>query len=313
MNKVEKIHVMVDIETLGTKSLSTIFQISAVAFKMETGEVVHAFDAVANIEKNKSMVVDGSTILWWLKTDAELLKKLLVEKKSAFSSEDILKKFHAWLKDLTGEYGFKNVYLWGNGPLFDNKMIQAQFENIGLDYPIFYRNDRCLRTLVEVACDKLGVDEFALKDQVKAQVQGFHAHDAFQDVLFQTRLAVLCYGHTTGNEVAFTEKLEALNKLAIGFALNSLEEDNLDEFECLGHIADEDFDTPTIDNYTLNGYEKLVLVRKWLWRKTLSSGEELLVVTHDLGNTHAVFMGEFTEAFVKSFVANYDAPLLTTS
>lgn len=179
---------MTDIETLGTDSDSTIIQISAIAFNIETGEYLSTFNQIADIELNENpLKVTGSTIKWWLNTDKELFTKLINSGNK--SSEQILRDFHKWLLQFTTDW--KLVYLWGNGILFDNKMIQHQFENLGLEYPIFYRNDRDLRTLVELASIKLGITEEELKEKFKDD--SLEAHNAFDDVICQINLAVNCF------------------------------------------------------------------------------------------------------------------------
>ena len=179
--------IMVDIETLGNKTNSTIFQIAAMAFDIKTGEIIgEPFNQIANIELNESPLnVSGSTLKWWLKTDKELFEELL--NSGEHSSEQILRYFYDWM----GQYEVPGTYLWGNGILFDNKMIQSQLESIGLSYPIFYKNDRDVRTILELAAIKEGISERELKDRLKDDT--LVAHDALDDVKKQITLVVECF------------------------------------------------------------------------------------------------------------------------
>jgi hypothetical protein len=181
-----RIDIMTDIETLGTGSDSTIFQISAIAFDINNGKPIAEFNQIANIADNRRMKVDGSTLLWWLNTDKELLTDLL--SKGTGSSEQLLQAFHAWMLDLRikGE-----LHLWGNGILFDNKMIQYQLESIGMKYPIHYKNDRDVRTIVDLTCAKLQLTERELK--AKFNDDELTAHNAFDDVKFQIKVVTWCY------------------------------------------------------------------------------------------------------------------------
>ena len=181
---------MADIETLGTKSDSTIFQIAAIAFDIKTGDHISKFNRIANIEENDEMNVTGSTLVWWLNTNKELFTNLLNSGEG--SSTKLLIDFQSWLMDLTN---LGELYLWGNGILFDNKMIQHQLESIGIYYPIHYKNDRDLRTLVDLASAKLGVTEKELKQHFKDD--SLVKHDAFDDVRYQINLAVSCYNLLT--------------------------------------------------------------------------------------------------------------------
>lgn len=181
-----RVDVMVDIETLGKSSDSTIIQIAAIAFNMQDGSSLSAFNQIVDIEKEIAMNTDGSTIKWWLNTNMELLRQLL--NKGEYSSEDVLTNFHEWL---TGLGNTEDIYLWGNGILFDNKMIQQQMIDLGLDYPIFYKNDRDVRTIVDLAGKKLGISERDLKGQYNNE--SYVEHDAIDDVKYQIDLVVGCY------------------------------------------------------------------------------------------------------------------------
>lgn len=184
---------MVDIETLGNKEDSTIIQIASIAFDINTGEHIAKFNRIADISKNNSyeMNVTGDTLKWWLRTDKELLSKLLDEGEGA--SRELLEEFYQYLIGLSqiGE-----LYLWGNGILFDNAMIRHQLEFIGLDYPIFFRNDRDVRTLVDLASVKLDLSASLLRDE--CYNDELKAHDAFNDVINQINLVVNCYRELTG-------------------------------------------------------------------------------------------------------------------
>lgn len=182
-----RIDVMVDIETLGTSSNSTIIQIAAIAFDMYTGLFVDTFNEITDIEKEGFMTVDGSTIKWWLNTNKDLLQELINTGK--YSSEDILEHFHDWLIELSDTN--KEVFLWGNGILFDNKMIQHQLEDNCLDYPIYYKNDRDVRTIVDLASKKLRITEKELKERFNDL--SLVKHNAYDDVKYQINLVRGCY------------------------------------------------------------------------------------------------------------------------
>lgn len=182
-----RIDIMTDIETLGTDTDSTIIQIAAIAFDITTGKIYTEFNGIANINKNTTPIkVTGDTIQWWMRTNPQLFGELL--NSGTHSSEQLLAIFHTWLSQFTkpGNY----MYLWGNGILFDNKMIQSQLESIGLDYPVFYRNDRDLRTLVELASLRLGMSEKDLRERWNDD--SLTAHNALDDVKYQINVAVGC-------------------------------------------------------------------------------------------------------------------------
>lgn len=187
-----RIDIMVDIETLGNKMDSTIIQLGAMAFDIKKGKTLHEFNQVADIEKNENRInVTGSTLEWWMRTNKELFSELL--NSGEYSSEDLIRAFHNWIKDIKRIYGEgeTDFYLWGNGILFDNAMIRHQMESLKLEYPIFYRNDRDVRTIVDLAGEKSGLSEKELK--AKFNDESLVAHNAFDDVIYQIGLVSGCY------------------------------------------------------------------------------------------------------------------------
>lgn len=193
-----RVDIMVDIETLGTGADATIIQISAIAFDIMTGAHLSTFNQIADIEKNKlPLKVDGSTLKWWLNTDKELLTELL--NKGFYSSEDVLAHFSGWIK--TQSKDPKDIYLWGNGILFDNKLIEHQLGKLGLEYPIYYRNDRDVRTIVDLAGRKLGISEQDLKERFKDYT--LVEHNALDDVKYQIKLVVGCYNKLIEDDFPF--------------------------------------------------------------------------------------------------------------
>lgn len=181
--------IMVDLETLGTGENATVFQIAAMSFDITTGEVSDSINLIGDISKF-NLDVDGSTLKWWLNTDKELLTELL--NKGTYDEYEMFDEFHTWLLSQSESDDMKDVYMWGNGILFDNAKLQTNLNGCsGLNYPIFFRNDRDVRTIVELATMKSGLTEKELKDSVTDENE--RKHDAFDDINFQIRLVHKCY------------------------------------------------------------------------------------------------------------------------
>lgn len=195
-----RIDIMTDIETLGTNSDSTIIQLSAIAFDIKTGTHIAKFDRIADLDKNREEIkVTSGTLKWWMNTNKDLFQYLLLN--GTISSEQIIREFHTWLRDLKALSNGKpsnSIHLWGNGILFDNKMIKHQMEALKLHYPIPYPNDRDLRTLVDLAAMKLGVSVQELKETFNSS--DLVAHNAFDDVQYQINVAVGCYNVLMGGK-----------------------------------------------------------------------------------------------------------------
>lgn len=177
-------HIMTDIETLGTIEGATIFQIAAASFDIRTGEVKDKIDLKLNINTVENLKVEGGTLQWWLKTDKELLTKLLQE--GTLTEIEMFTQFNDWIEKQEG-----SPKLWGNGILFDNLKLKAKFEDLGMKYPIFYRNDRDVRTILALASEFSGISENEIRENV--QDENERAHDALDDVTKQIRLVHYCY------------------------------------------------------------------------------------------------------------------------
>lgn len=175
-------HIMTDIETLGKKDGATIFQIAAATFDIKTGKIRDCINLKLDIEK-ADLVVDGNTLKWWLDTDKELLTQLL--KKGNLTEIEMFTKFSNWVSK------YENPKLWGNGILFDNLKLKLKMESLGIEYPINYKNDRDVRTILALASDVSGVTENSIKSL--AEKRGEKSHDALSDVKRQIRLVSCCY------------------------------------------------------------------------------------------------------------------------
>ena len=71
--------------------------------------------------------------------------------------------FAMWLGD-------QNALVWGNGAAFDNVILRRAFERLGLDTPWSHWNDRCYRTIKNLApaivLERFGAHHSALDDAV---------------------------------------------------------------------------------------------------------------------------------------------------
>lgn len=178
----QRIDIMVDLETLGLKQGATIFQIAAAAFDIKTGEIVHTFDKVASIYCTNDLKIEGGTLEFWLNQNRELFFKL--QERANGCPNQLVGDFWRWLTKFTDRED-TDVYLWGNGILNDNAWLQHAFEENGLDYPIFFRNNRDTRTLREVTELKaLILDKEFTYEKVGT------LHDAMDDVRSQVNMVV---------------------------------------------------------------------------------------------------------------------------
>lgn len=190
--------IMVDIETLGTGENASVFQISAMSFDLTTGDKYGSINLIGDIEKYGNLNVDGSTLKWWLNTDKELLTELI--NKGTYGEHELFEELYNWLLKQSNTGDMKDVYLWGNGILFDNAKLQTNLNGCsGLKYPIYYKNDRDVRTILELASMNSGLTEDEIKKSVTDENE--RKHDAFDDIAYQIRLVVKCYEILMNKEV----------------------------------------------------------------------------------------------------------------
>lgn len=187
--KTSDVHVMVDLETLGTGDDATVFQIGATSFNLESGKILSKFKLAGDIAKYKDIKIDGSTLKWWLDTNKNLLADIILN--GSESEEELFAQFNYWLVKQSKKDNLSDVIVWGNGNMFDNVKIKYQINRLlKTGYPIFFKNDKDVRSVVYMAQLKLGLTEKELKELVPSNKV---KHDALEDCIFQSNLMHMCY------------------------------------------------------------------------------------------------------------------------
>lgn len=186
-----RLDLMLDIETLGTDSDTTLIQLACVAFDIRTGSIVSEFNEFIDIGQTKDLKVTGSTIKWWLKTDSTLFKSLI--ERGSLSEREVFARFHNWMKGLQETY---SLYAWGNGLLFDLAIIKTKLTQYGFSYPISFKTERDVRTIVDLYCAKKGITEKQFKDIHKSN--DLVVHNGLDDCKFQIRFVVEAYKDLVG-------------------------------------------------------------------------------------------------------------------
>lgn len=197
---VTRIDIMTDIETLGKGNNPPVFQIAACAFDISTGRILESINITADVSKMDN--IEGDTLIWWLKTNKELLLDLLLKGKEGGKTErDIVWEFCDWVNLLKKKYLIedKKVFLWGNGILFDNRIIKRKCDMYDAEYPIHYRCDRDMRTILELAATKMGYEN---DQDYRHTIENVGTeHDAFDDVKHQILVVTKAY-----NDIMNTQK-----------------------------------------------------------------------------------------------------------
>ena len=77
-------HLMLDIETMGNESFSSIVSIGAVEFDINTGKTGKGFYTNVDLQSciNLGLIINASTVMWWLKQNEQARKDMRAQKKS---------------------------------------------------------------------------------------------------------------------------------------------------------------------------------------------------------------------------------------
>lgn len=162
-------HIMVDIETMGTGPDAPILSIGAVAF--DSAGIVEEFYKTCNFQSavDSGAVIDPSTVMWWLRQDATARGALSDCQDSAISLTMALQSFVTFVGPSLLLNG-----VWGNGATFDNVIIHQSCKRLGLESWPFWL-DKCYRTVKgaypAVKIERVGTHHNALDD---AKSQALH-------------------------------------------------------------------------------------------------------------------------------------------
>lgn len=175
-------HVMLDLETLGTVPGCVAFSIGAVEFCPPTNTLGREFYAVVDVDSclDHYLTEDRSpngTVDWWNKQSPEA-RVTLTEARSGAGEKlpDVMHNLNGWFKALALK---SKMRLWGNGADFDNPILRVMYEAAKVEpYPAGY-GGRCYRTMKNL--DELLGPEFKFH---KLERRGTH-HNALDDAKSQ--------------------------------------------------------------------------------------------------------------------------------
>jgi hypothetical protein len=149
--------IMIDIETLGTRSDAAILQIGLVQFDRETGEF--GKQLLVSVDRdfyddNPQFHVDEQTVKWWEKQGAEAQRSLEINKVATLAiALDMVTEFFVETAGFTKSFSFGEDAVWGLGQ-FDIPILNYAF---GVTYgagdamPWGFRQERDLRTVLAEA------------------------------------------------------------------------------------------------------------------------------------------------------------------
>ena len=158
-------HIMLDLETLDTKSSAVVIAIGAVRFDTSSralGEKFYAVPGDWSTQQKYGRTISGDTVEWWLKQEREAQQALI---GSPVTTAEALSSFI----DFIG--GDKEVQIWGNGADFDNIILGTLYQDMGFKMPWSFSRNRCYRTMKSLGVGpkkamRIGTHHNALDDAV---------------------------------------------------------------------------------------------------------------------------------------------------
>ena len=136
-----KVHVVLDLETLSTEKEAIILSIGYAIVK--NGEIVNQGEVRPKMEQQGTRHVSFDTLRWWLNGDKAQAQAHL----SSLPEWDVdiaLSVFHAAVEC----YGdWNKVLVWGNSPNFDCDILASLYRSTGKEAPWKFWNERDMRTL----------------------------------------------------------------------------------------------------------------------------------------------------------------------
>lgn len=140
-------HVMIDIETLGTKPGCVVLSIGACVFDPATGETARTFETSICPESSgaKGLTADPVTVAWWMHQSDEARARAFA---GIWTLTDALDHLNAWLGAMVCDL---NLIVWAKPITFDPPILEAAFHACGRKEPWGFRDLRDVRTIMDAA------------------------------------------------------------------------------------------------------------------------------------------------------------------
>lgn len=180
------IHVMLDLETMGTKPNAPIISIGAVKFTKdglippeEAGEFYINVDLQSAVDSGAA--IDTNTIAWWMKQSDDARRRVFSSTDPTLPIAEALMGFSSWLINSPSD-----PLVWGNGAAFDNVILAESYRRCRIQEPWRFWSDRCYRTMKGV-----------FHNVMPPEFEGV-AHNALHDARHQARHLLMINAYAGG-------------------------------------------------------------------------------------------------------------------
>jgi len=171
-------HVMLDLETLGTKPGCSIASIGAVSFDPIAGSIGAKFLARISLQScdDAGLHMDAKTVHWWMQQSEKARANTFFGERTTL--ERAIFAFGGWWHDNAGP----DTKLWAHGATFDPGIMEAAYLAIGEAVPWKFNLVRDTRTIFDVS----GVDVNIYRDPDSH-------HSALKDAEAQAHAVIAAY------------------------------------------------------------------------------------------------------------------------
>ena len=181
-----KKHIMLDLETLSLKDNPVVLSMSAVCFDIDANSKREDFtrpssgifnDKVFNValeidsQIKKGLSLDSETLKFHLLHNEAFFKECIGVSKGIpiIDTSHTLNRFHYWYtKKISRDQDTPIV--WANGAIADFTWLRSLYTTYGMEFPISYKNQLCLRTITS---------------SYESKRERFNNHDSFDDCVDQ--------------------------------------------------------------------------------------------------------------------------------
>lgn len=148
--QMKQIHIVLDLETMGTKRDAAIIEIGMVIFdhmgQEGTVNLIDQWSSAVRLENSMRHggTADAATIEWWMDSDrTEARDNWMGSEK--LSLPNALSLIAIKIRDYSAID--PKPLIWGNGVNFDNAILKSAYERLEVKVPWSYKQDADFRTL----------------------------------------------------------------------------------------------------------------------------------------------------------------------
>lgn len=168
--------IMIDLETLSTRSDAAIISIGACIFDLKTGEITDTFyKAIGLFDQKHYGHIDPETVSWWLEQPDDTRLDI-----ASTSGDQTLYEALIKLREFVRRHLTDSSRLWSNGSSFDLVILRNAYQRNQMNVIWKYWQERDCRTIYDLAKDICGID-------VKSSQRTDTPHHALDDAIDQSK------------------------------------------------------------------------------------------------------------------------------